>query len=94
MERSGYPVRWSIEYSRTEAWPTDSTKRSRSGQSGSDGSWRMTRVQSTWASGASAMAVPGWPELAFCGMSMARPRMTLMPSCSRSLSKALSMPQP
>ena len=27
----------------------------------------MIRVHSTWASGASAMAVPGWPELAACG---------------------------
>ncbi len=28
------------------------------------------------------MAVPGWPELALRGASMARPRMTLMPNCS------------
>ena len=31
------------------------------------------------------MAVPGWPELAASGPSMARPRMTLMARCSRSL---------
>ena len=43
----------------------------------------MTRVNSTWANGARAMAVPGWPELAARGASMASPRMTLMPSCSR-----------
>src|SRR5579863_10708771 len=30
------------------------------------------------------MAVPGCPELARWGASMARPRMTLMPSCSSS----------
>src|SRR5580704_2630135 len=42
----------------------------------------MTRVHNTWASGARAMAVPGWPEFAFRGASMARPLMTLMPSCS------------
>src|ERR1700733_12585249 len=28
------------------------------------------------------MAVPGWPELAFRGASMAKPLMTLIPSCS------------
>ena len=75
-----------MEYSRIEAWPLDRMKRSRSGQWGSAGSWRMTRVNRTWASGASAMAVPGWPESAFCGASMARPRMTLIPSCSSSAS--------
>src|SRR5439155_14379466 len=68
------------------AWPAESTNRSRSGHAGSVGSYRITRVHRTWASGASAMAVPGWPELARCGASMARPRMTLMPSCSRSVS--------
>jgi hypothetical protein len=40
----------------------------------------MMRVQSTWASGASAMAVPEWPELAASGASIAMPRTTLMPS--------------
>src|SRR5579875_1635310 len=30
------------------------------------------------------MGVAGWPELARCGASMARPRMTLMARCSRS----------
>src|SRR5207302_1829058 len=46
----------------------------------------MIRVQSTWARRARAMAVPGCPEFAFCGASMARPLMTLMPSCSSSAS--------
>ena len=40
----------------------------------------MMRVHSTWASGASAMAVPECPELACSGASMAMPRITLMPS--------------
>src|SRR4249920_1786242 len=44
----------------------------------------MTRVQSTWARGASAIGVPGCPELAFCTASMARARMTLMPAGSTS----------
>ena len=42
----------------------------------------MMRVHRTWARGASAIAVPGWPESAARGASMANPRMTLMPSCS------------
>ena len=66
--------------------------RARSGpgraSAGRSGRWRMIRVHSTWASGASAMAVPGWPELACWGASMARPRMTLMPSCSSSASRS------
>ena len=40
----------------------------------------MMRVHSTWARGASAIAVPECPELACSGASMARPRMTLIPS--------------
>ena len=68
-----------------EACPQDSTNRSRSGHFGSSGSWFMIRVHSTWASGARAIAVPLWPELAFSGASMARPRITLIPSCSTSL---------
>ena len=69
-----------MEYRRMEACPLDRTNRSRSGQLGAFGSYRMMRVQSTWASGASAIAVPEWPELAFSGASMARPRTTLIPS--------------
>src|SRR4051794_12907017 len=44
----------------------------------------MMRVHNTWARGASAIAVPWWPLLAFWGMSMARPRMVLMARSSRS----------
>ncbi len=83
---SPYPVRKRNEYSRIDAWPLDKMKRSRSGQVGSAGSWRMIRVNRTCANGASAMAVPGWPESAFWGASMARPRTTLIPSCSSSAS--------
>src|SRR3954451_2169985 len=51
----------------------------------------MTRVHSTWASGANAMPVPGWPLFAASGPSIHRPRMTLMARCSRSAS---DMPRP
>src|SRR4051794_39384573 len=44
----------------------------------------MIRVHSTCASGASAIGVPGCPEFAFCTASIARPRITLIPRCSRS----------
>src|SRR3954454_9993680 len=74
-----------MAYCRITACPAERMKRSRSGHIGSDGSYFMTLVHNTWASGARAIAVPGWPELARCGASMARPRMTLMPSCSRSV---------
>src|SRR5215204_6998762 len=52
----------------------------------------MMRVHSTWASGASAIAVPGWPLLAAWGASMARPRMTLMARCSRAGSGVMHAP--
>ena len=45
-------------------------KRSRSIQSGFDGLWCITRVYSMYASGASAIGVPGWPEFAFCTASI------------------------
>src|SRR6478672_7728177 len=56
------------------AWPAESTKRSRSGHSGWSGACFMTSVYSTYASGASAIAVPGCPEFAFCTASIARHR--------------------
>ena len=46
----------------------------------------MTREYKTCANGASAIAVPGWPLFARWGASMARPRMTLIHSCSSSAS--------
>ena len=42
-----YPLRWRSEYSSIEAWPQESTNRSRSGHAGSAGLWRRKRVQST-----------------------------------------------
>jgi hypothetical protein len=46
-------------YSVIEEWPQESTKRSRPGQSASDGSCRITRWNSEYASGARLIAVPG-----------------------------------
>src|SRR3954452_13475526 len=40
-------------------------KRSRSGQSGSFGLWRMTFAYSRYAVGAMPIGSPGWPLLAF-----------------------------
>src|SRR6478672_10312068 len=44
----------------------------------------MIRVNSTCARGASAMGVPGWPELARCTASIDSPRITSIPRCSSS----------
>src|SRR4051812_10083819 len=57
----------------------------------SDASYFMTRVHNTYASGASAMPVPGWPEFAAWGPSMQRPRMTLIARCSRSVSVTVAL---
>src|SRR2546429_4074541 len=64
-----------------EAWPFDSTKRSRFGQIGSTGSKRMTRFQSVYTSGASAIGVPGCPDFACCTASIERVRMVLIANC-------------
>src|SRR5690606_19041418 len=52
----------------------------------------MMRVHSTWARGASAIAVPGCPLRAAWGASMARPRTTLMARCSRAGSGVMHPP--
>src|SRR5205807_6768971 len=65
-----------------DAWPMESTKRSRLGQIGSSGSKRSRRFQRQYATGAMAMGVPGCPELAACTASMARQRMVLTANCS------------
>ena len=75
-----------MAYWSTEAWPQERTKRSRSTQWGEAASYFMTRVHSTWARGARAMAVPWWPLLAARGMSIDNPRITLMARCSSSTS--------
>ena len=58
------PVRCSRLYSSIEAWPADSTKRSRFGQIGCSGSKRRKRCQRQYTTGARAIGVPGWPEFA------------------------------
>src|SRR5690349_20326679 len=58
-----------------QACPELSTKRSRSGHSVSAGLVRRNRVKIVYPSGASAIAVPGCPALAFCTEYIARPRM-------------------
>src|SRR5437773_12287757 len=65
-----------------EACPFDSTKRSRFGQIGSTGSKRMTRFQSVYTSGASAIGVPGCPDFACCTSSIDRVRIVLIDSWS------------
>ena len=70
------------------AWPALSTKRSRSGHSVSAG-WRAgSGGRSCSPSGASAIAVPGWPALAFCTASIARPRIVSIDSLRISPSSA------
>src|ERR1700691_1682110 len=61
-----------------DAWPIDSTKRSRFGQTGSCGSKRRKCCHSVYATGAIAMGVPGCPESAAWTASMARVRMVLI----------------
>src|SRR6266481_556452 len=65
-----------------EAWPFESTKRSRFGQIGSTGSKRRTRFQSVYTSGASAIGVPGCPDFACCTASIERVRIVLIDSWS------------
>src|SRR4051812_17552581 len=79
------PVRCSSEYNSIEAWPTESTKRSRLGQIGSCGSKRRKCCHRQYATGARAIGVPGWPELAACTASIDSVRMVLTQVASRSL---------
>src|SRR5215469_8611882 len=67
-----------MEYSSIEAWPKESTKRSRFGQMGSSGSKRRNSCHKQYMTGAMPMGVPGWPEFACCTASMARVRIVLM----------------
>src|SRR5215471_5256826 len=73
-------VRWSADQSNIEAWPFESTKRSRLGQIGSLGSNRNTRFQIVYTKGARAIGVPGCPDLACCTASIESVRMVLMQS--------------
>src|SRR5436190_23458710 len=61
-----------------EAWPIDRTKRSRLGQAGSCGSKLRNCCHRQYATGAMAIGVPGWPELAACTPSIASVRIVLM----------------
>src|SRR5450631_4611611 len=63
-----------------EAWPFDSTKRSRSHQVGLPGLNLSTSRHSTSAISAIPMGAPGWPELAFWTASIDRARMALASS--------------
>src|SRR5579863_2526343 len=63
-----------------EAWPFDSTKRSRSHQYGLPGLNLSTSRHSTSAMSAIPMGAPGWPELAFWTASIERARMALASS--------------
>src|SRR4051812_6463303 len=68
-----------------EAWPFESTKRSRLSQVGSCGSYRRNCCHKQYATGANAMGAPGWPEFACCTASIARVRIVLMLSVSSCL---------
>src|SRR5215471_20529301 len=71
-----------------EAWPFESTNRSRLGQIGSFGSNRISRFQIVYTNGASAIGVPGCPDLACCTASMESVRIVLMHSSSMPISDA------
>src|SRR5499427_9405739 len=75
-------VRWSTDQSSIEAWPFESTNRSRLGQIGSCGSKRRTRFQSVYTSGASAIGVPGCPDFACLTASIERVRIVLIANCT------------
>src|SRR5436190_3396891 len=67
------------------ACPAERTNRSRSGQCGFAGLWCITSVWRRYASGASAIAVPGWPAFACCTESIASVRMVSIERCSMSV---------
>src|SRR5436189_6458302 len=86
-----------------EACPAERTKRSRLGQIGSCGSKRRNCCHSVYATGASAIGVPGCPEFAACTASMDKVRMVLIvnssigcPVRARSMgvSTVMSLPHP
>src|ERR1700722_7599159 len=71
-----------------QAWPELSTKRSRFGQCVCVGFACRKRLKIVYPSGASAIAVPGWPTPAFCTASIARPRIVSIESLRISPSTA------
>src|SRR5580698_350798 len=67
-----------MDQSNIDACPFESTKRSRLGQMGSCGSKRITRFHKVYTRGASAIGVPGCPDLACWTASIERVRIVLM----------------
>ena len=83
-------MRCSTEYSSMEAWPFESTNRSRSHQVGLPGLNLSTSRHRTSAMSAMPMGAPGWPELAFWTASMERARMALASSRRVGMGELLS----
>ena len=71
------PVKCNVEYSSIEAWPADSTKRSRFGHTGFAGSYRKYFCQSSYTAGAKPIGAPGCPEFACCTPSIESVRIVL-----------------
>src|SRR5882724_12855741 len=67
-----------MDHRSIEAWPFESTKRSRLGQMGSFGSNRIIRFQMVYTNGARAIGVPGCPDLACCTASIESVRIVLI----------------
>src|SRR6266446_6623634 len=65
-----------------EAWPFDSTNRSRFSHFGSSGSYRRNSCHRQYVTGARPIGAPGCPLLACCTASIARVRIVLMHSVS------------
>ena len=63
-----------------DACPAESTKRSRLGHETLSGLNLSTRCHSVYATGANAMGVPGWPELAAWTASIDSVRIVFMAS--------------
>src|ERR1019366_7146786 len=74
-----------MAYSSIEAWPFDSTNRSRFSHLGSSGSYRRNSCHRQYVTGARPMGAPGCPLLACCTASIAKVRIVLMHSVSSCL---------
>ena len=83
-------MRCSSEYSSADACPTDSTNRSRLLQIGAAGSNRRNCCHTVYATGASAIGVPGCPELAACTASIDSVRMVSIATFSIGCSARLA----
>src|ERR1700719_1930883 len=67
-----------MDHTSIEAWLFESIKRSRLGQMRSFGSNRIKRFQMVYTNGASAIGVPGCPDLACCTASIERVRIVFI----------------